>query len=313
MTTAFAVVAELPPEGKLLISQQSRDELLNFLTFGLATIEQLPILGDRSQCIIQWIRACTSRSIFLVKTFVFSATIWVLLVTVTRAQAVEPQSTLEVATVRPTPRSEIGSSIWSPPGIGRFSAHCVTVPFLIHMAYGIDEDQIGGKAKWMDSEFFDVVVKPEGGIPLSREQLKPVLQALLKDRFHLIAHGESKLMKGYILVCAKNGPKLQPSNSDKPPNFRIYVGPGRLEGLNWSMPYLATMLQHPVGLPVVDQTGLTGTYDIKLYFALDVDQESSLPSLFTALHEDLGLELRPGKVSIPMLVIDHLDRIPTEN
>ncbi len=181
------------------------------------------------------------------------------------------------------------------------------------MAYGIDEDQIGGKAKWMDSEFFDVVVKPEGGIPLSREQLKPVLQELLKDRFHLIAHSEPKLIKGYMLVCAKKGPKLQPSNGDKPPNLRVYVGPGRLEGLNWSMPYLATMLQHPAGLPVVDQTGLTGAYDIKLYFAPDIDQESSLPSLFTALHEALGLELRPGKVSVPMLVIDHPDRIPTEN
>lgn len=247
------------------------------------------------------------------KSLVFSATIWGLLLTVVQAQPIQAQSTLEVATVRPTPKSEIGSSIWSPPGIGKFSAQCVTVPFLIHMAYGIDEDQIGGKAKWMDTEFFDVVVKPEGGIPLSREQLKPVLQEFLKDRFHLVAHSEPKLVKGYMLVCAKNGSKLQPSNNDKPPNFRVYVGPGRLEGLNWSMPYLATMLQHPAGFPVVDQTGLTGSYDIKLCFAQDIDQESPLPSLFTALHENLGLELRPGKVSIPTLVIDRLDRIPTEN
>ncbi len=257
---------------------------------------------------------CTWHSILLVKTFALSVAIAIwLLVTAAQAQAVKAQSTLEVATVRPTPKSEIGPSIWSPPGTGTFSARCVTVPFLIHMAYGIDEDQIGGKTKWMDSTLYDVVVKPEGGIPLSREQLKPVLQEMLKDRFHLIAHSEPKLMKGYMLVCAKNGPKLQPSNNDKPPNFRVYVGPGRLEGLNWSMSFLATMLQHPAGLPVEDQTGLTGTYDVKLNFAQDVDQESSLPSLFTALHEDLGLELRTGKVSIPMLVIDHLDRIPTEN
>src|SRR5579872_94879 len=145
-----------------------------------------------------------------------------LLVTVAKAESVEPKGTLEVASVRPTPKSEIGSSRWSPPGIGMFSAHCVTVPFLIHMAYGIDEDEIGGKAKWMDSTFFDVMVKPEGGILLNREQLKPVLQELLKDRFHLVAHSEAKLMKGYMLVCAKSGPKLQQSSRDKPPNFRVY-------------------------------------------------------------------------------------------
>lgn len=245
--------------------------------------------------------------------FVFSATMWMLLITAAQAQSVAPQSTLEVATIRPTPKSQIGASVWTPPGIGRFSAHCVTLPFLIHMGYGIDEDQIVGKAKWMDSEFFDIVVKPSDDIPLSREQLKPVLQQLLSDRFHLIAHSEPKLVKGYMLVCAKNGPKLQPSDNDKPPNFRIYVGPGRLEGLNWSMPFLSSTLQHPAGLPVVDQTGLTGAYDIKLYFAEDQNTESALPSLFTALHESLGLELKLGKVSIPVLVIDHLDRSPTEN
>jgi len=236
-----------------------------------------------------------------------------LLIASVQAQGVPQQSAVEVATIRPTPANKIGASVWSPPGIGRFSAQCVTLPFLIHMGYGIDEDQIVAKANWMDSEFFDVVVKPSGDIPLTREQLKPVLQQLLRDRFHLVTHSESKLMKGYMLVCAKNGPKLQASSSDKPPNFRIYVGPGRLEGVNWSMSFLATSLQHPAGFPVVNQTGMTGAYDIKLYFAEDKDTESSLPSLFTALHESLGLELKPGKVSIPVLVIDHLDRSPTEN
>ncbi len=51
------------------------------------------------------------------------------------------------------------------------------------MGYGIDEDQIVGNAKWMDSEFFDVAVKPSGDIPLTREQLKPVLQQLQRRDF----------------------------------------------------------------------------------------------------------------------------------
>ena len=229
------------------------------------------------------------------------------------AEAETDKPALEVATVRSTAPNQLGSSFWSPPGTGTFSAHCVTLPFLIHMAYGIDEKQIGGKEKWMDSEYFDVVAKPAGNIPLTREQLKPVLQELLKDRFGLVTHSETETVKGYALVRARNGPKLEPGKTDKLPGFRVYVGPGKLEGLNWSMPYLASMLQNAAGGPVVDRTGLSGAYDIKLYFASDFEQESSQPSLFTALKETLGLELRPGKVPVQVLVIDHANRIPTEN
>jgi uncharacterized protein (TIGR03435 family) len=98
---------------------------------------------------------------------------WMLLIAAVQAQDVAPQSTLEVATIRPTPKSQIGAAVWTPPGIGSFSAHCVTLPFLIHMGFGIDENQIVTRANWMDSDFFDVVVKPSGDIPLTREQLKP--------------------------------------------------------------------------------------------------------------------------------------------
>ncbi|HLY42867.1 MAG TPA: TIGR03435 family protein [Terracidiphilus sp.] len=229
------------------------------------------------------------------------------------AQPPTDATALEVSTVRFTARDQLGYSVWSQPGIGVFSAHCVTLPFLIHMAYGVDESQIGGKEKWMDSEFFDVVAKPTGNIPLTREQLKPVLQQLLKERFHLATHPEVEPMKGYVLVCARTGSKLQPGKTDKPPGFRVYVGSGRLEGFNWSTQYLASMLQNPAGRPVVDRTGLSGVYDIKLYFAPDLEQESSLPSLFTALHETLGLELKSRKVPVSMQVIDHADRTPTAN
>jgi uncharacterized protein (TIGR03435 family) len=220
---------------------------------------------------------------------------------------------LEVATVRPNPPHDVCDSVWSKPGIGSFSAHCVKLPFLIHMAFGIDESQIENQEKWMDSETFDVEVKPSGNIFLTREQLEPVLQQLLKDRFHLVMHREIVTRKGYALVCARKGPKLRQSKSDKPPGFRVYVGPGRLEGLNWSMSYLASLLQNPAGLPVVDKTRLKGAYDINLQFAPGLEQESSLPSLFTALRESLGLELRSEIVAVPVLAIDHIDKTPTAN
>jgi uncharacterized protein (TIGR03435 family) len=93
----------------------------------------------------------------------------------------------------------------------------------------------------------------------------------------------------------------------------VNVGPGKLEGINWSMPYLATMLTHPAGLPVVDKTGIAGSYDIKLDFAPDLETDSSLPSVFRALQDTLGLKLLAQQVPVETLVIDHVERAPTEN
>ena len=68
-----------------------------------------------------------------------------------------------------------------------------------------------------------------------------------------------------------------------------------------------------VGCPVIDQTGIKGIFRIKVNYAPDTDPNSSFPSIFTALQETLGLKLVPQSVPVEMLVIDHVDRIPTEN
>jgi uncharacterized protein (TIGR03435 family) len=206
-----------------------------------------------------------------------------------------------------------GNTFWSLPGVGRFTANSVSLDFLIQMAFGVDGNQITGKPGWLDSDFFDVVAKPEAGVSLTREELRPRLQSLLQQRFHLATHYETKMMRGYALVVAKGGPKLKPTTGERFPGFRVHVGPGRIEGINWSMPYLASMLQRPAGLPVVDETGVAGSYDIKLEFAPDIEEVSILPSLFTALREVLGLELKAQKVPVQVLVIDHVDRVPTDN
>ncbi|MGA3130026.1 MAG: TIGR03435 family protein [Terracidiphilus sp.] len=229
------------------------------------------------------------------------------------ACAIAQQASFEAATIKPTPNPDPGQGYWSLPGIGRFSAHSLTVQFLIQMAYGVEADQISGKPSWLDSNFYDVEAKPEEGIKLSREELKPRLQNLLAERFRLAAHFETKMVRGYALIVAKGGPKLQTTKGDHFPGFRISAGAGHLEGLNWSMPYLAKMLQHTTDLPVADQTGIAGSYDIKLQFAPDIEQDSTLPTVFTALRETLGLELKAQQVPIQVLVIDHIDRVPVAN
>jgi uncharacterized protein (TIGR03435 family) len=223
------------------------------------------------------------------------------------------QLSFEAATIKPTAPAERGNGGWSPPGIGRFWAKSVSVQFLVQMAYGVEADQIFGKPSWLDSDFYDVEAKPEEGIKLSRDELKPRLQNLLAERFHLAAHYEMKMVRGYALIVAKGGPKLQATKGDHFPGFRINTGAGHLEGSNWSMPYLATMLQRVTSLPVADRTGIAGSYDIKLEFAPDIEQDSTLPSVFTTLRETLGLELKAQQIPMQVLVIDHIDRVPAAN
>jgi uncharacterized protein (TIGR03435 family) len=79
------------------------------------------------------------------------------------------------------------------------------------------------------------------------------------------------------------------------------------------MVLLASMLGRPLHVPVVDKTGIKGTYDIDLEFAPEDSADSSLPSMFTAIQEQLGLKLESQKVPMNMLVIDHCRHVPTEN
>ncbi len=228
------------------------------------------------------------------------------------AEAAIQVPAFEVATIRQVPPSARGDAVWSPPGNGKFMATNVSVAFLIKMAFEVDDNQIVEKPSWLESELYDVVAKAESDIPLTRAQLRPRLQNLLQQRFHLVTHREMRMVRGYALVVVKSGPKLMPTSGDHPPGYRVYVGAGELNGLNWSMPTLAAMLRAPAGLPVIDKTGIAGSYDIKLDFAPDLEADSSLPSLFTALQETLGLKLESQKVPVEMLVIDHVDRVPTE-
>jgi uncharacterized protein (TIGR03435 family) len=222
------------------------------------------------------------------------------------------QPSFEVATIRQANGNPTFGS-WSLPGIGKFTASNLSLAHLIILAYGIDDNQIINKPSWLESDLFDVAAKPADNIALTREELKPRLQSLLKERFHLVAHTEIRPMPGYALTVAKSGPKLQPTKGAKFPNYRVRVDNTELNGLNWSMPFLAASLQHPAGRPVIDKTALTGSYDIKLDFSPDTATDSSLPSIFTALQETLGLKLESQKISVEVLVIDQVDRTPTEN
>ncbi len=226
---------------------------------------------------------------------------------------VAQQPAFEVATVKPNPQGIASQGQWSQANTGKFTASSVTMTLLLQLAYGIDKSQIANKPGWCETDLFDVNAKPEEGIKLSREELKPRLQTLLQQRFHLQAHFETRQQKGYALIVAKGGPKLTPTKAETTPGWRTSVSPGSVAGKNWTMAFLAMQLTPDAGMPVVDRTGLTGSYDIAFVYAADPEKDATKPSLFTAIRDSLGLQLDSQKVPVETLIIDHLDRTPTEN
>jgi len=162
------------------------------------------------------------------------------------------------------------------------------------------------------TQLYDVEATVAGGQQLTLAQMRPLLQDLLRRRFGLMAHTEDKLVSGYAMVVAKNGPKLQASTAG-PAESRFYIMNGRIFGPKLETATLAGMLGRSAGAPVMDKTGLTGTYAVDLRFRPDSDTNSNLPDLFTAVQEQLGLKLVPVKVPVQYLVVDHVDREPTEN
>lgn len=215
------------------------------------------------------------------------------------------------------------SQVQIAPG-GRLVAKNVTVRFLIQQAYGVRDFQISGGPGWIGSERYDINAKAEGAT--TPEQLKPLIQALLKDRFKMEMHRDTKELPMYALVVGKNGPKLQESAGGGK-GAMTRMGRGMINGQQMAMTMLATQLSQQLGRSVTDKTGLKGQYDIKLEWTPDESQgpgpkegggeaaapiDSSGPSIFTALQDQLGLKLEGQKGPVEIIVIDRIEKA-TEN
>jgi uncharacterized protein (TIGR03435 family) len=227
-----------------------------------------------------------------------------------------PSPSFEVASIRPAPpQTDPNTGHWNYPGTGRFNATHLPLTMLIQLAYDVDGSQIANKPGWLDTSLYDIDAKAEAGVPLTRDELKPRLQDLLRERFHLVVHIESRSLHGYALVAAKGGAHLVPTKAEHFPGYRAGdVRAGQMRGANWSMAQLAKYLTAPAGFPVVDETGIAGSYDIGFSFnPKPEDTSSNLPALGEALKEATGLMLKEQRVPVETIVIDSVDKVPTEN
>jgi uncharacterized protein (TIGR03435 family) len=240
-----------------------------------------------------------------------------------------------------------------------FQARGQTVKMLLKYAYGLDDNEILGGPSWMGRQTFaiDAKIDPDTASvidKLSEQQQvaahRQMVQHLLATRFNLEVHTEMRIEPVYSLKIVPGGEKLRHQNQD-PARFsksneyglpagtpRLQVYAGEIRG-DVAMPTFVKIVSNEIGRKVIDETGLSGTYNIDLQFAPDsgVDGVAALipgsptmpspaspkpeseslpngpqPTLFTALKEQLGLTLAPVKAAVDILVVDRLNE-PSAN
>jgi uncharacterized protein (TIGR03435 family) len=239
--------------------------------------------------------------------------------------------TFEAATVKENISGQRGSSL-PPPINGRFNATNVSFRMLFEYAFHLQDFQASGIEGWMNSTLYDVVAKAENRV--AEDQIRLMVQALLKARFKLAIHRTTRRMDVYALTIDKNGLKMPHSSSNCTigtvttsdlrtavpcGGFKVYQR-SQVAGQNVPLSELVDLLAELTGRYVIDQTHLSGNFDIQFHWSPDeslaLGPEKSAPtpdpfgaSVFTALREQLGLRLVSQKGVVPIIVIDHAEEL----
>ena len=200
----------------------------------------------------------------------------------------------------------------------RLSARNVTMKRLVFEAWQIPYSQITGGPGWLNNDEYDIEAKADG--PVGGAQLRLMLRALLVERFKLQVRQEKKEGRIYGLVVGKDGAKLKREpDLSKPRSWRFHGDLSQFANI------LAIQLTIPASddpktpsmargtpIPVVNQTGIDGVYDI----ALDLKLEPGADAFTVwqrALEEQLGLRLESKRGLVDYLAIEHVERVPSGN
>ena len=254
----------------------------------------------------------------------------------------------EVASIRPSDPARCAPFPMVDGHNSRVEMKCVTLKFLLQLAYGVRDFQISGGPGWIGSTQYDIAAKeaakPDASAVPDKDvadltdderktqggRLRALLQPFLADRFQLKTHRETKQLPVYVLTVAKGGPKLK--IDEKTPNVSggLRLGRAFLAGEQTRISLLVQAVSQIVGRPILDRTGLTSKYDFELKWTPDQSSpngplggplppspdaapaDPNLPTIFTAIQEQLGLKLDSSKGPVEIIVIDHVER-PSEN
>lgn len=252
------------------------------------------------------------------------------------AQSADPPLTFEVASVKMVGAAESAAKMTKKSAARsvrvsadpiRFSRRNATLASLLLTAYGLQPQQLIGP-EWLTSERYEIEAKvPDGA---TAQQQLVMLRNLLAERFRVKVHREKKEIPVYEMVTAKGGPKLEESvpgaealPAIQPGNpFRL----GRKDGITMvilheqgTMEALAARLSGQAGRVILDRTGLKGNFDVTMHWTPPTVSSSVEAAadpgmnLFAALESQLGLKLEPKKGMVDVLVVDHAEKVPTDN
>jgi uncharacterized protein (TIGR03435 family) len=216
----------------------------------------------------------------------------------------------DVASIRRSTMT-YGSYIRYLPG-GRFSAMS-WIRQVMQYAYG-GVDHVEGGPGWLNTDRYTIEAKAADP-DATHDQINAMVRTLLEDRFKLRVHTDTKEFDVFDLVAEENGPKLTPLKEGEA--SKCTRDNSEMCGLT-SPSQLAGWLRGVVGKPVFDKTGITGRFDVLLTFDVYAARGGTPPEgynkplLKDALHDQLGLKLVPHRQSMPVLVVDSIER-PTEN
>jgi len=238
----------------------------------------------------------------------------------TRAVSLPGAWEFDVASIRPSGNTDRRTRMMRHPDDTEFVAQNMSLIALLQFAFGVSQTRVIGLPAQLEAARFDVQAKGDVETDarfhkLNTEQMRiakqKMLQALLAERFKLTVHFETRELPVFALVVARGGSKLSASDQ-----ATTTVWGGRthidVEGGD-TLPRFAEELTRVAGRPVLDQTGLTGRYDIEMDWAADDDDDDiDAPKLLTAIREQLGLTLESRKAPVEVVVVDHME-MPSEN
>jgi len=241
----------------------------------------------------------------------------------------------EVATIKPSDPNQRGWGLGTNRS-GTFTTRNTNLADLIKFAYSVHQKQIVGAPAWIDSDKFDLTGKPNTpGLP-NVAQMRMMVQKLLADRFGLAFHIEKKDLSAYVITVAKNGEKMKKEDpSVLGPGFGGIPPRGFNVHASTIAEFASVMQAQFMEQPVVDQTGLgDARYSFILKWTPDPSQTPGYgqaapapppvpqaatpsdteapPDVFTAMQQQLGLQMKNAKTPVDVMVIDKVQK-PSEN
>jgi uncharacterized protein (TIGR03435 family) len=192
-----------------------------------------------------------------------------------------------------------------------------TLHTLIGYAYSLKPYQITALPAWADSLVFEITAKTSGAVQ-TQDEVRPMLQALLVERFQLKFHHDSKQVAVYHMVKAKKSGAFKPAEPNETFSWNLSPGPGgtlRSKATKESIGDFVQLVGVSTDKPVIDKTGITGDIDYDILISLPEAQgpqgrspEDTNRAIVYAVIDQLGLKLESAKDSVEMLVMDRAEK-----